>query len=103
MAQESSGNTVLRVIDVMDHPHGGRIYRLRLQSGEPPTVRSLKGATLSARGPRGEERTVRVNGFALIGGKPSDERIRRTGRIDLIGEEEGEGSPVDLTWTASFQ
>jgi hypothetical protein len=65
-------------------------------------MRRLKGATLRARGPRGEERTVHVNGFSLIGGKPSDSRIRDTGRIDLLGREEGDGSPIDLTWTAEI-
>jgi hypothetical protein len=102
MAQEKDRTTVLRVIDVLDHPHGGRIYRLRLQSGEAPTVRRLKGATLRAKGPKGQQRTVHVNGFALTGGKPSDARIRETGRVDLLGREEGDGTPIDLTWTAEF-
>ena len=33
-----------RVLDAMDAPHSGRILRLRLQSGEAPPVKSIKGA-----------------------------------------------------------
>jgi hypothetical protein len=91
----------LRVLDVLDHPHGGRILRVRLQHGDAPTSRTLKDTTLRARGPRGQDRQVRVRGFALTGGKLSDERIRETGRVDLHVEEEGDGPPVDLTWILS--
>jgi hypothetical protein len=91
--------TALRVIDALDHPHGGRILRLRLAEGDPPTAKGLKGATLVATGPRGEERTVRVLGFPVFYGKVSDARIRETGRIDVHVEEEGEGIPVSLTWS----
>ena len=33
-----------RVLDAMDAPHGGRILRLRLQSGEAPSIGELRGA-----------------------------------------------------------
>lgn len=91
--------TELKVIDALDHPHGGRILRLRLLDGAPPTVKGLKGATLRATGPRGETRSARVLGFPVIYGKVSDARIRDTGRIDVHVEEEGEGIPIALTWT----
>lgn len=94
----NSGQTRLKVIDALDHPHGGRILRLRLLDGPPPTVRGLRGAKLQASGPRGQERQLRVLGFPVTGGKVSDGRIRESGRIDLHVEEEGEGSPIDLTW-----
>jgi hypothetical protein len=97
----NQGQTALRVIDAMDHPHGGRILRLRLLEGSPPTVKGLKGATLQAEGPRGERRSVRVLGFPLFYGKVSDARIRDTGRIDVLVEEEGDGVPVTLTWTVT--
>jgi len=92
------GQTELKVIDAMDHPHGGRILRLRLLEGSAPTVKGLRGATLQARGPRGESQTARVLGFPLTGGKMSDARIRDTGRVDVHVEEEGEGGPISLTW-----
>ncbi|TVP75253.1 MAG: hypothetical protein EA352_08705 [Gemmatimonadales bacterium] len=87
------------MIDALDHPHGGRILRLRLLEGEAPSVKQLKGARLSAKGPRGESRDFRVLSFPLMGGKVSDKRIRDTGRVDVLVEEEGEDGPsIDLQW-----
>lgn len=88
----------MKVIDAMNHPHGGRILRLRLEGEEAPRMKALKGARLRAIGPRGEERTAKVLGFPLMQGKLSDRRIRETGRLDLHVEEEGEGEPITLTW-----
>lgn len=94
---------VFRVLDVLDAPHSGRILRLRLQAGEAPPVRALRGATLKARSPDGSVSTVKVVGFALVGGKPSDERLARTGRVDLrVQETEGQG-PVGLQWEIALE
>ncbi len=89
---------VFRVLDAMDAPHSGRILRLRLESGEPPPVKSLRGAQMVARSPDGRECRIRVAGFAVFGGKPSNDRLARTGRVDLHVEELGEGGPVGLRW-----
>lgn len=88
---------MFRVLDAMDAPHSGRILRLRLESGEPPSIKSLKGAELIARSPEGEECRFRVEGFALFGGKPSNERLARTGRVD-VHVAELSGGPVGLRW-----
>jgi len=78
---------VFRILDVMDGPYGGRILKLRLQGGEAPTIRELKGARMKAASPDGsEECEIRILGFALFGGRPSDERLARTGRIDISVE-----------------
>jgi hypothetical protein len=92
------GRLIFRVLDAMDAPHSGRILRLQLQSGEAPSIRSLKGAELRAESPEGEVSRVRVKGFALFGGKPSNERLARTGRIDVHVEELDGGRPVGLRW-----
>jgi len=89
---------MLRIIDAFDHPHGGRILRVRIDGGTPPSLRSLQGARLRAVAPDGSERVVRVTGFPLMGGKLSDARIRDTGRLDLLVETEGEGPSVSGTW-----
>ncbi|MDX1647780.1 MAG: hypothetical protein R3304_11605 [Longimicrobiales bacterium] len=100
MSAEAStrSGVVFRVLDAMDAPHTGRILRLRLQSGEAPPVKSLKGAELRAVSPDGAECRVRVLGFAAFGGKPSDERLARTGRIDVQVEELDDTGPIGLRW-----
>lgn len=96
--QSSSGGTVLRVLDVLDHPHGGRIARLKLEGGKMPSARSWGGRKLRATGPRGEKGSLEVLGFALTGGKVSDRRLRSTGRVDLHVREAAGSPPLDLTW-----
>ena len=100
MSVETStrGGISYRVLDAMDSPHTGRILRLRLQSGEAPPVKSLKGSVLRATSPAGVECRFRVLGFALFGGKPSNDRFARTGRVDLQVEELDETGPIDLQW-----
>jgi hypothetical protein len=87
-----------RVLDAMDAPHLGRILRLRLQSGEAPPVKSLKGSEMRAISPEGTECRFKVLGFAVFGGKPSNERLARTGRIDLQVEELDATGPIGLRW-----
>jgi hypothetical protein len=89
---------VFRVLDAMDAPHSGRILRLRLQSGEAPSIKSLKDAEMTASGPEGQTCRIKVIGFALFGGKPSDDRLARTGRVDLHIDEIGDGGPIGLRW-----
>lgn len=101
--QNQTRKRTFRVIDAMDAPHHGRIVRLRLQGGHPPALRELKGAKLRARSPRGEEELLQVLGFFLPGGRPSDTRLSRTGRIDLVvGKQDGDGRPkVSTRWEIS--
>jgi hypothetical protein len=88
------------VIDAMDAPHRGRIIRLRLQGGQPPALRELKGAHLQASSPQGGEETLKEVGFFLPGGRPSDARLNRTGRVDLLVEStDGSDRPmVSAQW-----
>lgn len=46
----------------------------------------------------GDECRLRVKGFAVFGGKPSDNRLARTGRLDVHVEELGPDGPVGLRW-----
>ena len=98
-AQTSTRSGVsYRVLDAMDAPHTGRILRLRLQSGEAPPVKSLKGSEMRATSPDGVECRFRVIGFAVFGGKPSNDRFARTGRVDVQVEEMDENGPIGLQW-----
>lgn len=103
MGSNTRSKAVFKVLDAMDHPHGGRILRLRLQEGEAPSVGSLKNARLRGVSPDGEERLVRVEAFARFGGKPSDDRLARTGRADLhVHGDDGESGPsIETGWILS--
>lgn len=88
---------VFRVIDAHDHPHGGRIFRLRLGKGEAPRVRELRGREVVATSESGDTAKLKVSGFSAAGGRPSDGRLARTGRIDVHVAGDGAGS-VDVGW-----
>jgi hypothetical protein len=98
----SGRGVVFRVLDAMDAPHSGRILRLRLQGGETPSIRSLKGARLKATAPDGRSCTAKVTSFALAGGKPSDVRLARTGRVDVTVEEVDGQGPISLQWEVTL-
>lgn len=91
--QNTATQVVFRVIEAMEGPHRGQILRLRVAEGEAPGVKELKGARLIARSPAGDRVSLKVTAFSHIGGKPSDSRLQRTGRVDLVVEPEGKGDP----------
>lgn len=93
---------VFRVLDAMDAPHHGRILRLRLQAGEAPSIRTLRGARIRATAPDGRTCEARVTGFALMGGHPTDERLARTGRVDVHVEEASDAGPIGLQWEVAL-
>ena len=93
---QGNRHPTFRVLDAMDAPHGGRILRLRLQSGEAPSIGALKAARLRATSADGTTTTLTVRGFAVFGGKPSDDRLARTGRVDVHVDEDG--PPVGMRW-----
>ncbi len=97
MAQRQASGLEMKVLDALDHPHRGRILRVRLKGGDLPSPKELRGMTLNATGPRGQEQRVSVLGFSLTGGKVNRERLEETRRLDLHVEE-GDGPPVDLQW-----
>jgi len=88
MTATATAKATYRVIDAYDHPHGGRILRLRLGRGEALGVKELTSGTLVAASPEGAEDRIEVRGFALFAGRPSDARLARTGRvyIHIAGE-----------------
>jgi hypothetical protein len=97
----SSRGVTFRVLDAMDAPHSGRILRLLLDSGEAPSIKSLKGSEMLAVSPSGDECRIRVLGYPVFGGKPSNDRLIRTGRLDVHIEELDDGGPIGLRWKVS--
>lgn len=98
MTDSTQAKAVFNVIDAYDHPHGGRILRLRLRRGEAPATKELKGGTLVATTGDGLETRIKVVGFALFGGRMSDARLARTGRVDVHVRDEG-ARAVDSGWS----
>ena len=92
-----------RVIDALDAPYVGRIIRLRLQDGGAPRIKDLKGASLLAESPDGLREELRVLAFPATGGRPSDARLPRTGRLDLpVVEAISGGRPrVSTRWVVT--
>ncbi len=92
-----------RVLDSLEAPHHGWFLKLRFEAGDAPTIRELKGATLRASSPdRATSFDVKVHGFPLFGGHPSDDRLHRTGRVDLhVVVLDGGERPIGPKWTVS--
>jgi hypothetical protein len=88
------------VIDAHDHPHGGRILRLRLRQGEALSLKELKRGSMIATTADGATRPIQVDGFALFGGKVSDARLALTGRVDIHVHDKG-ADGVGAGWTIS--
>jgi hypothetical protein len=75
---------IFRVLDSLEAPYGGWFLKLRFEAGDAPTIRELRGAKLRVSSPDGATSfEVKVHGFPLFGGHPSDDRLHRTGRVDI--------------------
>jgi hypothetical protein len=87
----------LEVLDAFEHPHGGRILRVRFAGGRRLSLKDLRGARIAAVSPEGTVGRARIVSFPLTGGRPSEKRFRDTGRLDLLVAEE-DGPPISLGW-----
>ena len=97
MSSQNKFKAVFGVVDAHDHPHGGRILRLRLRKGEALSLGELKGGTLVATAGNGTEIPLRPKGFAVFGGKLTDTRLARTGRVDIHASDE-RVDEVEVGW-----
>ena len=80
---------VFRVLDALDAPHSGRILRLRLQAGEAPSVRTLRGAlrtrvAVSTDATHHAEVEMRAAGFDEFWPKPSGVEFMRQRLAELL-------------------
>ncbi len=91
---------IFRVLDSMEAPYGGWFLKLRFETGDAPTIRELKNAILSVSSPDGATSLeVEVQGFPLFGGYPSDDRLHRTGRVDIhVRVLDGSGRAISAKW-----
>ena len=91
---------IFRVLDSMEAPYGGWFLKLRFEAGDAPTLRELKGATMRVSSPDvATSFEVKVHGFPLFGGHPSDDRLHRTGRVDVhVAALDGNERSIGLKW-----
>ena len=94
---------IFRVLDSLEAPYGGWFLKLRFEAGDAPTIRELKGAILRVSSPDGATSfEVKVHGFPVFGGHPSDDRLRRTGRVDIhVALLDGSGGAIGPKWKVS--
>jgi hypothetical protein len=92
-----------RVLDSLEAPYGGWFLKLRFEAGDAPTIRELRGAKLRVSSPDGATSfEVKVHGFPLFGGHPSDDRLHRTGRVDIhVVLLNGSGGVIGPKWKVS--
>lgn len=103
MVKRAKSDARFRVSDVYEVPLRGVMLRLKVAGGEP-SMKDLKpGAPITVWSPEGARRTVSIKDIGLISGRAKQERLERTGEIDvLVSREDGFGDPpVGIGWTAA--
>jgi hypothetical protein len=104
MGRKKSGSGsafAFRVSDVVDVPLRGTMLRLRVLEGQPSMDDLGVGSRLRVRATSGAERDVRIVAHAVTGGNPTQERLERTGELDVVVADEMGGDPIEIGWTAS--
>jgi hypothetical protein len=79
----------------------GYLLRLRLLEGSPRISELGPGRRLRLRAPDGAERVVRVQDFAVVGGRATQARLERTRELDVIISREDAlagGRAVEIGW-----
>lgn len=79
----------------------GYLLRLRLLEGSPRISELGPGRYLRLRAPDGAERVVRVQDYAVIGGRATQARLERTRELDIVISREDAlagGRPVAIGW-----
>ena len=102
MKNNEGGTSRFNVSDALDVPLRGFLLRLRRTEGSG-SVRDLgPGSQLRLTAPDGRERTVTVVAMSLTGGRNTQERLEKTGQLDVIipSDQAYEGGPIDIGWTA---
>ena len=98
-----SGSARFNVSDALDVPLRGFLLRLRRVEGELAVDDIAPGGRLRLTSPEGITRDVTVRAKSLTGGRNTQERLDKTGQIDvIIGSEEAyaDGIPVGIGWSA---
>jgi hypothetical protein len=90
-----------RVSDAVEIPMRGYLLRLRLLEGSPRISELAPGRRLRLRAPDGAERVVRVQDYAVVGGRATQARLERTRELDIVISREDAlagGRPIGIGW-----
>ena len=101
--KNQSGTARFNVSDALDVPLRGFLLRLRRTDGSFSVKDLGPGSQLRLTSPTGHERVVTVRAHSLTGGRNTQERLEKTGQIDLIVSSEdayAEGGAIGIGWTA---
>ena len=93
-----------RVSDSLAVPLRGHMLRLRLLEGGPAVGDLGVGRRLTLKSPTGAARTITIRDHAVTGGRPTQERLDRTGEFDVIisAEDAGRGEElVGIGWVVT--
>jgi hypothetical protein len=97
---ERSDGFTFRVSDVVRVPLRGLLLRLRLLSGKPSMKDLEIGSKLRLQTPAGQEHEVLVTGYAVTGGKPTQQRLERARELDVLVET-GMTEEIEIGWVAN--
>lgn len=105
MASRNESNGVrFRVSDAVAVPLRGMLLRLRRVEGRPSMKRLAKGSKLHLVAPDGTERDVTIVDYSATGGRATQERLDRTGELDVVISAEdaiADDTPVEIGWYAT--
>jgi hypothetical protein len=103
MKTSSHSTARFNVSDALDVPLRGFLLRLRRTEGTFAVKDLVPGSQLRLTSPTGLERVVTVRAKSLTGGRNTQERLEKTGQIDvIIGSEDAyaDGEPIGIGWAA---
>lgn len=93
------------VSDALDVPLRGFLLRLRLTGGDFSVKNAGPGTRLRLVAPDGTERIVTILAKSLTGGRNTQERLQKTGQLDLIISSDdayADNVPVGIGWRAEL-
>lgn len=99
----SSGTGRFNVSDALDVPLRGFLLRLRRLEGDVAVKDIDAGTRLRLTAPDGAERLVTVLGKSLTGGRNTQERLQKTGQIDVMISSDdayADDRAIGIGWTA---
>ena len=103
MKNKDGGTSRFNVSDALDVPLRGFLLRLRRVDGSGSVKDIEPGSQLRLTSPDGLERTVTVVAKSLTGGRNTQERLEKTGQLDVIVPSEeayADGTAIGIGWTA---